>query len=105
MLPQDVRLLSNLRYPAAIVLQPFLAMIGVYGPLLVACQGYVAWPWLFGPRPGASHFLSPEVSWGILVAVLFFLVYLPPTIAAAVLGDDRPSRHVLTGSVLHERFY
>ncbi|CAE7937308.1 unnamed protein product, partial [Symbiodinium sp. KB8] len=59
--------LADAVYPAAIVLQPFLAMIGVYGPLLVACQGYV--------------------SWGILVAVLFFLVYLPPTIAAAALGD------------------
>lgn len=59
--------LADAVYPAAIVLQPFLAMIGVYGPLLVACQGYV--------------------SWGILVAVLFFLVYLPPTLAAAVLGD------------------
>ena len=34
------RLSPKVRYPAAIVLQPFLAMIGVYGPLLMACGGY-----------------------------------------------------------------
>lgn len=58
--------------------------------------------------PDLAHLtliLSLEVSWGILVAVLFFLVYLPPTIAAAALGDGRRSRRVLTGSALHKRFY
>eukprot|EP00434_Breviolum_minutum_P021489 symbB.v1.2.018963.t1/scaffold1533.1/size113312/6 len=58
---------ANRVYPAAIALQPFQALTGVYGPLLMAVQGYVAW--------------------GIVLAVLFFLFFLPLTILAAVLGQ------------------
>jgi hypothetical protein len=56
-------------WPAAIVLQPFRALVGVYGPILMACQGYVAW--------------------GVTVTACFFMLYLPITIVAAVVQDVR----------------
>lgn len=50
-------------YSLAIALTPFRALVGVYGPLLVATQHYR--------------------TWGALVGTLFFVVYLPITVGAA----------------------
>ena len=61
--------LADSVWPVAIALQPFRSLVGVYGPILMACQGYV--------------------EWGLAVAVLFTVVYLPLTIAGSVAGDVR----------------
>lgn len=61
--------LADSVWPVAIALQPFRSLVAVYGPILMACQGYV--------------------EWGLTVAVLFVVVYLPLTIAGGVAGDVR----------------
>ena len=59
--------LAERLWPAAIVLQPLRAVVAVYGPVLMGCQGYV--------------------EWGVIVTVLFTAVYLPMTLAGAARGD------------------
>lgn len=58
---------ANRVWPAAIILQPFRALVGVYGPIIIACQGYV--------------------EWGTTVTICFFFVYLPLTIAGGAAGS------------------
>ena len=54
--------LADSVWPVAVALQPFRSLVGVYGPILMACQGYV--------------------EWGLAVAVLFTVVYPPRSLAA-----------------------
>ena len=54
-------------WPAAIIWQPLRALVGVYGPILMGCQGFV--------------------EWGLIVTGCFFLVYLPLTLIGGALGS------------------
>jgi Na+-driven multidrug efflux pump len=66
---EDFEPLAKELWPIAILLQPFRAIVAVYGPILMACQGYV--------------------EWGVTVTALFLLLYLPLTAAGAVQNDVR----------------
>ena len=68
--------LANELWPIAAAMQPLRALVGVYGPILMACQGFV--------------------EWGVTVTLLTFLVYVPLTVAGSVAGDVK----VLVGANL-----
>ena len=73
---EDFEPLAKELWPIAILLQPFRAIVAVYGPILMACQGFV--------------------EWGVTVTLLTFLVYVPLTVAGSVAGDVK----VLVGANL-----